>query len=143
MREFICGNCMDYLPQFPDNCFDIAITDPPYFSGPEQLGYYGRAVSPIGVQRIYEKSREWEVPDRRYFEELARVSRHQIIWGCNYFDYTFGPGRIVWDKCNGGSSFSDCEIAYCSLHDSVRMFRYVERHDAGEINSRGTHPAGQ
>ena len=47
------------------------------------------------------------------------------IWGCNYFDYSFTPGRIVWDKCNGKSSFSDCEIAYCSMHDSVRLFRYM------------------
>lgn len=31
----------------------------------------------------------------------------------------------MWDKCNQGSSFSDCEIAYCSLHDSVRLFRYM------------------
>ncbi|MFR9027643.1 MAG: DNA methyltransferase, partial [Clostridium sp.] len=32
---------------------------------------------------------------------------------------------IVWDKCNGSNSFSDCEIASCSLHDSVRLFRYM------------------
>jgi hypothetical protein len=39
------------------------------------------------------------------------VCRHYIVWGCNYFDYQFATGRIVWDKCNGNSSFSDCEIA--------------------------------
>lgn len=37
----------------------------------------------------------------------------------------FLPGRIIWDKCNGNSSFSDCEIAACSFHDSVRLFRYM------------------
>jgi site-specific DNA-methyltransferase (adenine-specific) len=30
MREFIHGDCMKYLPNFPDNYFDIAIVDPPY-----------------------------------------------------------------------------------------------------------------
>lgn len=125
MGKFILGDCMDYLPQFPDGYFDIAVVDPPYFSGPEKRCYYGRAVSPIGVQRLYEPSAEWNVPDRAYFDELIRVSKHQIIWGCNYFDYHFGAGRIVWDKCNGKSSFSDCEIAYCSLQDSVRLFRYM------------------
>lgn len=30
MREFIHGDCMKYLPDFPDNYFDIAIVDPPY-----------------------------------------------------------------------------------------------------------------
>lgn len=125
MNSFICGDCMDYLPQFPDNYFDIAVVDPPYFSGPEKRNYYGRTVSPIGVQRHYKPSAEWSVPEKPYFDELARVSKHQIVWGCNYFDYHFGSGRIIWDKCNGDSSFSDCEIAYCSMHDSVRLFRYM------------------
>ena len=118
-------DCMEGMRQFPDKYFDIAITDPPYFSGPERRGYYGRKVSPIGVQRHYEPSENWEVPGEDYFRELERVSKHQIIWGCNYFDWNFPTGRIVWDKCNGSNSFSDCEIASCSLHDSVRLFRYM------------------
>lgn len=125
MSEFIRGDCMDFLPYFPDEYFDIAVVDPPYYSGPEKRDYYGPRVSPIGVKRYYTPSDEWNVPDETYFDELIRVSRHQIVFGCNYFDYPFGSGRIVWDKCNGGSSFSDCEIAYCSLHKSTRLFRYM------------------
>lgn len=118
-------DCMEGMKDFPDKYFDIAVCDPPYFSGPEKRKYYGGKISPIGVKRYYRPSAEWKIPDRTYFDEVFRVSRHQIIWGCNYFDYHFGPGRIIWDKCNGASSFSDCEIAYCSLHDSVRLFRYM------------------
>jgi len=55
-----------------------------------------------------------------------RVSKNQIIWGVQYFDYPFTPGRIVWDKCiNGSTNFSDCEIAFCSLHNNTRLFRYM------------------
>lgn len=119
-------DCMQGMKHFPDKYFDLAIVDPPYFSGPERREYYGRAVSSIGVKRrLYHKMDTWEVPGEDYFKELFRVSKEQIVWGCNYFDYPFGPGRIIWDKCNGASSYSDCEIAYCSLHDSVRMFRYM------------------
>ena len=118
-------DCMDGMKEFPDGYFDLAIVDPPYFSGPERRGFYGKKISPIGVQRIYEKSECWQVPDEDYFKELFRVSKEQIIWGCNYFEYPFRPGRIVWDKCNGNSDFSDCEIAYCSMHDSVRLFSYM------------------
>lgn len=118
-------DCMDGMKEFPDKYFELAIVDPPYFSGPERRGYYGRRKSPIGVQRIYKKMGSWEVPSQEYFEELFRVSQNQIVWGCNYFTYNFPPGRIVWDKCNGKSSFSDCEIAYCSFHDSVRLVRYM------------------
>ncbi|WP_262366240.1 DNA methyltransferase [Streptococcus sp. Marseille-P7375] len=113
------------MRKYPDNYFDLAIVDPPYFSGPEKRKYYGRKISPIGVKRLYGETSEWEVPDKEYFDELFRISKHQIIWGVNYFDYSFSSGRIVWDKVNGESSFSDCEIAYCSLHDSVRLFRYM------------------
>lgn len=118
-------DCMEGMRQFPDKFFDIAVVDPPYFSGPEKREYYGRRISPIGVQRHYEPSAEWEVPGEDYFRELERISKAQIVWGCNYFDWHFPPGRIVWDKCNENSSFSDCEIASCSLHDSVRIFRYM------------------
>ena len=118
-------DCMDGMKEFPDQYFDLAIVDPPYFSGPEKRGYYGRRISPIGVHRTYMPSQNWEVPGSDYFDELSRVSKNQIIWGCNYFCYPFGPGRIIWDKCNKNSSFSDCEMAYCSLHSSVRLFRYM------------------
>ena len=124
-REFICGDCMNFLPDFPDNYFDVAVVDPPYFSGPEKRGFYGRKISPIGVQRIYKVSEQWNIPNQEYFDQLFRVSKNQIVWGCNYFEYSFPTGRIVWDKCNGNSSFSDCEIAACSFHDSVRLFRYM------------------
>lgn len=118
-------DCNYGMREFPDKFFELAIVDPPYYSGPEYRKFYGRKKSPIGVMRVYPQITDWEIPDKQYFNELIRVSKHQIIWGCNYFDYHFGPGRIVWDKCNGGSSFSDCEIAYCSMHDSIRICRYM------------------
>ena len=119
MREFKNADCMEEMIKFPNDYFDVAIVDPPYFSGPEKRKYYGRRVSPIGVQRIYETSEAWDVPQKEYFEELFRISKQQIIFGCNYFDYNFGSGRIIWDKCNGKSSFSDCELAYTSFHDNL------------------------
>lgn len=118
-------DCLSAMQQMPDKYFDLAVVDPPYFSGPERRNFYGCQVSPIGVQRMYKQSEVWQVPDERYFDELRRVSKQQIIWGVNYFNYSFSSGRVVWDKCNGASSFSDCEIAYCSLHDSVRLYRYM------------------
>jgi site-specific DNA-methyltransferase (adenine-specific) len=36
-----------------------------------------------------------------------------------------GTGRIIWDKKNDLSSFSKCEIAYCSLHNRTEIFRYL------------------
>lgn len=126
MREFFNNDCMDIMKQYPDDYFDLAIVDPPYFSGPEKREFYGSKISPIGVhRRLYGKTTKWEVPGKDYFDELFRVSKNQIIWGVNYFNYSFGSGRIVWDKVNTHSRFSDCELAYSSLHDSTRLFRYM------------------
>lgn len=119
------GDCMDVLKQIPDQFFDLAIVDPPYFSGPERRQFYGKKVSSIGVTRTYAKSEKWLVPTAKYFDELHRVARHYIVWGCNYFNYRFAHGRIVWDKCNGSSSFSDCEIAATNLFESVRLFPFM------------------
>lgn len=64
-------DCMDGMKQFPDKYFDLAIVDPPYFSGPERRRYYGRKVSPIGVQRFYETSENWDVPGDEYFHGIG------------------------------------------------------------------------
>lgn len=125
LNECYNMDCMEGMAQFPNKFFDLAVVDPPYYSGPERRGYYGSKVSKIGVHRDYQVSPVWEIPKREYFEELRRVSKNYIVFGCNYFSYEFAPGRIVWDKCNKGSSFSDCEIAATDLFNSVRMFRYM------------------
>lgn len=123
----IClGDCMDWLPTFPDKSFDLAIVDPPYFSGPERRKFYGASRSCTGVNRPeYPVTQKWMVPGKEYFDELTRVAKYYIVWGCNYFDYKFASGRIVWDKCNYKSSFSDCEIAATNLFTSVRLFPFM------------------
>ena len=120
------GDCMDVLRTLPDNAFDLAIVDPPYYSGPERRQFYGKKISSTGVARHnYTISEKWQVPTIAYFDELLRVSKYYIVWGCNYFDYIFAHGRIVWDKCNASSSYSDCEIAATNLINSVRLFPFM------------------
>lgn len=125
-------DCMVAMRQMPDKAFDIAIVDPPY--GRREHG--GKSRSGMVLQkngaRLYvadggyaKKQWDFAPPSEEYFTELRRVSKAQIIWGVNYFPYTFGPGRIIWDKCNGGSDQSDCEIAFCSLTSRVDLFRFM------------------
>lgn len=127
-------DCMDGMKEFPDKYFDLAIVDPPFgrkeHGGRNRSGY----VKQKNGSRIYVKdgqyiNRGWdnEPAGKEYFDELIRVSKHQIIWGCNYFDYSLAGGRIIWDKCNDGSDQSDAEIAYNSLTNRVDIFRYMWR----------------
>jgi site-specific DNA-methyltransferase (adenine-specific) len=127
-------DCMDLMARCPDTYFDLAVTDPPYFNGPNRPGYYGhgwydghRYHSSTGiVRKNYPQITAWDSPGIDYFRELTRVSKGQIIWGINYFYFgRLGPGRIVWDKCNGTAPFNDCEIAYNSLTTRTDLIRYM------------------
>jgi site-specific DNA-methyltransferase (adenine-specific) len=120
-------DCMDGMSQFPDKYFDLAIVDPPYFKDYGKENYPGSEISTTGIKRNLFASSHWDVPDHEYFKELIRVSKDQIIWGENYYPEMpfLGTGRIIWDKKNDLSSFSKCEIAYCSLHNRTEIFRYL------------------
>lgn len=133
-REFICGDCMNFLPDFPDNYFDVAVVDPPY--GIKEHGGKNRSkyVKQKNGSSIYVpdggyKNFGWDnsPPELEYFKQLFRVSKNQIIWGANYFDYPMAGGMIIWDKCNDGSDQSDAEIAFNSLTRRVDIFRYMWR----------------
>lgn len=125
---------MQGMKEFPDKYFDLAIVDPPYgrkeHGGRNRSGYVRQKNgSKIFVKDGQYGNRNWdnEPPSEDYFNELMRVSKNQIIFGCNYFDYPLIGGRIVWDKCNEGSDQSDAEIAYCSMNNRVDIFRYMWR----------------
>jgi len=112
-------DCMDGMKEFPDKYFELAVCDPPYFHEANLHYFYGAMMLKYGVKRNhYHKSNSWNVPGNDYYQELLRVSKEQIIFGINYFNFTgVPPGRIIWDKqrCGLINSFSDAEIASCSL----------------------------
>ena len=122
------ADCMDVMKTFKDKQFSLAICDPPYFDGPNKLRYYGMDISKTKVKRKnYNIILSWIVPKQEYYDELLRISKNQIIWGINYFNFSGVPtGRIVWDKKkNDSCTFSDGEIASCSLIETVKFFRYT------------------
>lgn len=139
------ADCLDMMRQWPDNKFDLTVSDPPYFSGPEKRGYYGKKISGHGVKRIdYPISTRWEIPTNDFFQQTKRVSKNWIIWGYNYFEFCHtGPfqtprrtriidfvnnnprGWIIWDKCNGNSSFNDYELAYTSFDRPTIFFTFL------------------
>lgn len=122
--ELLNMDCMAYMKEQPDNSFDLAIVDPPY-----GIGIDGQKENKKGKKsdRKHHESKGWDnsIPDKEYFIELERVSKHQIIWGGNYFveHLTKGTkGWIVWDKQQHGLTMSDCELAYSSFNYPTRVF---------------------
>jgi len=117
---------MEAMKEMEDNQFDLAIVDPPYFEEYGKEIYPGAEISTTGIKRNRFESKHWDVPNQEYFDELFRVSKNQIIWGCNYYaKYIPSVGRIVWDKKNDKSTFSKCELASHSFGLRVDQFRYT------------------
>lgn len=138
-------DCMEAMKQFPEKYFDLAVVDPPYginVTGRHKAGklvgggyrpfggakYYhaGQVEKRSGFSKPYHPFDDTAPPDKGYFEELMRVSKHQIIWGGNFFlEYLGNASRmIVWDKKRRGMDQADCEIAWTSLPGQNRIFEY-------------------
>lgn len=134
MNSFINADCRDIMKLYPDNYFDLALCDPQYglkeHGGKNRSGFVKQKDGKkLYVQDGKYENRGWdnEPPGKEYFDEVIRISKHQIIFGCNYFDYPLAGGRIIWDKCNDGSDQSDAEIAYNSFNNRVDIIRYMWR----------------
>ena len=107
---------MELMARYPDKYFDLAIVDPPYGIGINssgRLGHYGG------------KGKKWDsdIPKEKYFNELFRVSKNQIIWGGNYFYLPPTRCFLIWDKQQPEDvSFASCEFAWTSLSQSAKTF---------------------
>ena len=122
--ELILDDCMNVMKDYEDNHFDLAIVDPPYSNDTKSLDRLlqdmkGRKAK-AGVNRT--DTLKNMQPNDDYWEELFRISKNQIIWGVNWYERVFGVGRVVWDKQNEKSNFSDCELAYQSFNSKTEKF---------------------
>ena len=127
MIELLNIDCMEYMEIQPDNAFDLAIVDPPYGIG--ESGKTNSSRGKLAISKDYKPFHgdDLDPPDERYFKELVRVSKNQIIWGANHFMDILAAGSpcwIVWDKVNGTTDFADCELAYTSFKTAVRKYTF-------------------
>jgi len=141
VREFLDArlqDCMELMADTPDGHFDLAIVDPPY-----GIGMVGGADWGTNTRTKHQK-KTWdaEPPPAEYFAELRRVSKHQIIWGGNYFldHLTSTKCFVVWDKMNGGNNMADCELAWTSFDSPVRKHTRHIFSGIGNTNYTSIHP---
>ena len=116
---------MVLMARYPDNYFDLAIVDPPY-GIKDKIISGGETNRKLKIQKGLEKFDV--VPSGKYFNELFRVSKNQIIWGGNYFvkHLTHSRGWIVWDKkIPEKMSFAMCEMAYTSFNKNAKIYKSI------------------
>jgi len=111
---------MKLMSRYEDKYFDLAIVDPPYGIDITNSGW-------VKSNKNIKTNNNWdnETPNKKYFEELKRVSKNQIIWGGNYFLDNLNNTRcfLIWDKQIGEcTSFASSELAWTSFDKSTKTF---------------------
>lgn len=132
---------MEYMAGLPDKAFDLAIVDPPYGIGIANCnGFYH--VKGAGQSNPH-KPKKWDssIPDRKYFSELFRVSKNQIIWGGNYFTEHLPASRcwIFWDKVKYVENYADGELAWTSFDRNVKQVT-IQHHGFMTGDGKSIHP---
>lgn len=120
MIELLNCDCMEYMKGCDDNAFDLAIVDPPYNIVSQQKRGIGSRIDASG------KMNDWnnKKPDQAYFDELQRISTHQIVWGANNFTMPESEYFLVWDKKQSVDNFASAEYAWTNYKMPAKVFRY-------------------
>jgi len=119
-----CENCADLMARFPDGYFDLAICDPPFGNNTAVERGTGH-----WAERHVPRRKKWDAaPGADYFTDLFRVSKHQIIFGAQFYTNLLPVRRgwVCWYKSDEvkGRSFSEFELAWTSWNIAARHFTY-------------------
>ena len=111
---------MEIMKDIPDKYFELAIIDPPY-----GIARFGNRVELSNRICKEAKINTWDTkPTQDYFNELFRVSQHQIIFGANNFTLPPTEYFIVWDKEQTVDNFASAEYMWTNVRQPAKVFRY-------------------
>lgn len=106
------ADCMEVMAMYPDGYFDIALIDPPYRDDKDCKGTIRTAGNKQSSLAFGGR------PTKEYWDELMRVSKHQVVFGANNYGIPF-KGYIVWDKTNIPDRFSMSKCELASVDDKL------------------------
>ena len=121
INKIICGDCLEVMKGIPDKSVDLVLTDPPYGIGADKM------TMGSGRHKWDKNINDWDniIPKKKYFNEIFRISKNQIVWGGNYFTEYLKPSHhwLIWDKLNPNLSFAEAELAWVNNGKRVRIFK--------------------
>lgn len=136
MKEYleITNECnLELMKRYEDNHFDLAIVDPPYgierfkkvTDNPSEKDVHAKRFQGMGFVNDIK-------PTKEYWDELFRVSKHQIVFGANNFTMPESEYFLIWDKKQAMPNFARCEYAWVSmsLKKTAKIFEYsIHKHN--------------
>lgn len=129
-------DCMEYMKTLPDKAFDLCICDPPY--GIEKASQATSRIAKYGQVKSVNDFK----PDKRYFDELFRVSKNQIVWGYNHLSDMLPTTKefLFWYKHQPVDTYSDGELAWTSFTKTAKCFDYPFFGTCGADADKRIHP---
>jgi len=124
---------MKLMSRYEDNHFNLAIVDSPYGIERFKKVTNNPSTKDVHAKRFQNMQTVNDTkPSVKYWEELFRVSRHQIVWGANNFTLPESEYFLIWDKKQAMPNFARCELAYVSmsLKKPAKIFEYsIHKHN--------------
>ena len=118
VNKIICGDCLEVMKDWPDNCVDLVVTSPPYYNLKEYsswdsyenyLAFIGQVVNELF--RILKAGRHifWNIQHAIPTKTDGDIIRNMYPLTANTellflkADFCF-EGQIIWDKGIGGAT---------------------------------------
>lgn len=135
ISEVFNTDCLAYMQTVPEKFFDIAIVDPPYQLKKSSVTGSGK----LKNRTLNKHDKSWDVaPDQKYWDELFRISKNQIVCGGNYFPLPPCRCFVCWDKQQVWENFSQCEFVWTSFDKPAKLVTISNR--GGNADKNKIHP---